>query len=66
MQRGLVHHTCLRACQIASSKFDVKIQSMIEVESDVRVKETYTTVTLGENMLDIPDALKYSRLLYVT
>lgn len=52
--------------QIANSKFEVKIQSTIEVESDVRVKETYTTVTVGDNKLDVPDALKYSRRLYVT
>lgn len=52
--------------QVANSKFDVKIQSTVEVESDVRVKETYTTVKVGDNQVDIPDAVKYSRRLYVT
>jgi len=52
--------------QVANSKFDVKIKSSLDTESDVRIREVYSGVTVGTTDLDIPDRFQYSRLLYVT
>lgn len=49
-----------------SAPTKVAITSTLETESDVRLKETYTTLKFGENNVDIPEALQYSRLLFVT
>jgi len=49
-----------------STPTKVSVTSTLETESDVRLKETYTTLKLGDNTVDVPEALQYSRLLFVT
>lgn len=44
----------------------VKVISSLDVESDVRLKETYESATIMDNDIPIPQALQYSRDLYVT
>ena len=51
---------------MGNSEFDVNIATTLETESDVRLKETYVSVSAGGRDLAVPDALQYSRLLYIT
>lgn len=52
--------------KVGNSDVDVKIVTTLETESDVRLKETYTQLSAAGRDVDVPDALQYSRLLYVT
>jgi hypothetical protein len=44
----------------------VKVTARMEVESDVRLRETYESVTVLDRNVELPAALQYSRDLYVT
>ena len=45
----------------------MKIMATLEAESEVRLKETYSAVKLGDSAaMDVPSAVAYSRLLFVT
>jgi len=44
----------------------VKVVANLEVESDVRLRETYVSATVLGRDVEIPSALRYSRDLYVT
>lgn len=44
----------------------VKVKARMEVESDVRLRETYESATLLDQEIEIPQFLQYSRDLYVT
>jgi len=45
----------------------VKVKSNLEVVSDIRLRETYESATvLGNNVLDLPKFMQYSREIYVT
>lgn len=46
---------------------DVVVRARLEVQSDVRLTETYESVkVLGNDGLEIPDQLRYTRDLYIT
>jgi hypothetical protein len=47
-------------------KSSVKVKTRLEAQSSVRLKETYESATVIDQSVPIPDALKYSRDLYVT
>lgn len=47
-------------------KSSVKVNTRLEVESDVRLRETYESATVLDRNIEIPQALQYSRDLYVT
>ena len=49
-----------------STSAEVSIASNLEVNSDFRLKETYFSLSLNGQVIDIPDALQYSRELFVT
>lgn len=44
----------------------ITILSTLERESDVRLKETYTTLKVGDRSVEVPEAVQYSRLLFIT
>ena len=44
----------------------VKVTARMEVESDLRLRETYESATVLDRAIDIPQALQYSRDMYVT
>lgn len=50
----------------ASVPTTLSITSMLETESDVRLKETYTAFTVAENKFEVPETVQYTRLLFVT
>lgn len=50
-----------------ASTGEVVVEATLEAESDVRLKETYTTVrALNQPATNVPAALAYSRQLFVT
>lgn len=44
---------------------EVSVKTRLEVQSDVRLRETYESATLLGNSIDLPKPLQYSRDLYV-
>lgn len=52
--------------RVGNTETEVKIQATIETESDVRIKETYTSVTVADRDIEVPSSLAYSRLLFIT
>ena len=44
----------------------VSVKTKLEVESDIRLRETYESATVMEQQLQLPEALQYTRDLYVT
>merc|ERR1712232_1508456 len=44
----------------------VIVKARLEVESDVRLRETYESATVMDRSIEIPEPLQYSRQLYVT
>ena len=49
-----------------ASSANVAIASNLETSSDFRLKETYASLSLNDQLLEIPAPLQYSRDLYVT
>jgi hypothetical protein len=45
---------------------DVMVKARLEVESDVRMKETYESVSVLDREMELPSQIQYSRDLYVT
>lgn len=45
---------------------DVMVKARLEVESDVRMKETYESVSVLDREMELPFQIQYSRDLYVT
>lgn len=44
----------------------VKVTARLEVESDVRLRETYESATVLDRAVDFPQAIQYARDMYVT
>lgn len=44
----------------------IQVKARLEVQSDVRLQETYESASVFDNAVDIPAQLQYSRDLYVT
>jgi hypothetical protein len=44
----------------------VVVKAQLEVESDVRLRETYESATVADRVVELPDLLRYSREIYVT
>lgn len=44
----------------------VKVQAKLEIESDVRFRETYESTSVMGRSVEIPEMLRYSRTFYVT
>ena len=44
----------------------VVVKAKLEVESDLRLRETYESATIMDRTVDIPDVIQYSREIYVT
>ena len=51
---------------LGGSESQVQVQARLEVESDVRLRETYESATVLGRQVDIPEQLQYNRELYVT
>jgi hypothetical protein len=52
---------------LGGAESSVKVSCRLEVQSDVRLRETYESFTvLDQQTFQIPQALQYSRDLYVT
>jgi len=49
----------------AAAPTELGIASTLEIESNVRLKETYVSLNVGGNKIDVPEAAQYSRLLFV-
>ena len=47
-------------------KSSVKVKTRLEAQSSVRLRETYETASLLEQNIPIPQALQYTRDLYIT
>jgi hypothetical protein len=45
---------------------DIEVQTSLEVETDIRLKETYASLKAFGEEQDIPSSLRYSRKLFVT
>jgi PAP_fibrillin len=45
---------------------EVRVKARLEVQSDIRLRETYESATVLGNTLDLPEPLQYARELYVT
>jgi hypothetical protein len=45
---------------------DVTVRARLEVQSQVRMKETYETVSILDQEMELPSFIQYSRDLYVT
>lgn len=58
--------TASSTVKVGSTETKVKIQSTVETESDVRIKETYTSLTVADRDIEVPSSLAYSRLLFIT
>jgi len=48
------------------SKSSIVVKAKLDAESDVRLRETYESATVMGQVVDIPEALQYSREMYVT
>eukprot|EP00538_Stauroneis_constricta_P001062 CAMPEP_0119557330 /NCGR_PEP_ID=MMETSP1352-20130426/9034_1 /TAXON_ID=265584 /ORGANISM="Stauroneis constricta, Strain CCMP1120" /LENGTH=293 /DNA_ID=CAMNT_0007604419 /DNA_START=20 /DNA_END=901 /DNA_ORIENTATION=- len=48
------------------SKSAVVVKAKLEAESEVRLRETYESAKVANQVIDIPEALQYSRDMYVT
>jgi hypothetical protein len=44
----------------------IKVTASMDVESDIRLRETYESATVLDRNVELPQALQYSRDLYVT
>ena len=44
----------------------IEVKARLEVESELRLKETYESATVMDRVVELPQALQYSRELYVT
>ena len=44
----------------------VIVKAKLEVETDIRLRETYESATVMDRLIDLPEPLQYSRNLYVT
>ena len=47
-------------------RVSVEVIAKLEVESDIRLRETYESTTIMGSRVEFPEALQYSRVLYVT
>mmetsp|Transcript_14470 Transcript_14470/g.17455 ORF Transcript_14470/g.17455 Transcript_14470/m.17455 type:complete len:259 (+) Transcript_14470:69-845(+) len=45
---------------------EVTVKASLQTESDVRMRETYEAATVLDNSIDLPEAIQYSRDLYIT
>lgn len=44
----------------------VVVKAQLDVESEVRLRETYESATVMDRVIELPELLQYSRELYVT
>jgi hypothetical protein len=44
----------------------VVVKAQLQVESDVRLRETYESASVMDRVIEIPEQLRYARDLYVT
>ena len=47
-------------------EMSVVVKAKLEVESDIRLRETYESATVMDRTIDIPEVVQYSRELYIT
>ena len=51
---------------LGGSENEVVVSARLDVDSSVRLTETYESATVLGNSIDLPQAVQYSRDLYVT
>ncbi|KAK3289084.1 hypothetical protein CYMTET_3468 [Cymbomonas tetramitiformis] len=49
-----------------SSAQTLKLRNTLDVESDMRIRETYSEAEVSGQGIAVPEALKYERLLFIT
>jgi len=54
------------SAKVFGNDSDVSVKADLEIETGIRMKETYKSATIAENGIDIPEQLQYSRDLYIT
>jgi len=54
------------AVSVFGQSSDVVVRADLDVESGVRFLETYRDVTVAGQKVDVPEALRYSREMFVT
>lgn len=51
---------------LGGSSSEISVKAKLDIESDIRLRETYESATVLGNAVNIPSQIKYSRDLFVT